>query len=158
MTSHAVTDERTLAEHRRTFAGALLFFSMWSNLLDIAVAALLVVALLLHIAGPASDPRFRANEELYDGTEAIVLAVRYAAQLVRLATLVRNFRRQRLKDELDMTLGIDFHDVDPATPSDTDADFFDDELGEPHTRTRREPPPGLRTLPELQGHARTSAA
>jgi len=95
--------------------GPLLFCALWSNRFDMLVALLLIGALLLHVLGPASEVRVRADVQLYDGTEAVVLTIRYAAQLVRLVTLLKNYRRQTRQKALEIVIDCD-DTADLATP------------------------------------------
>ena len=115
--------------------GGTLFCSLWGNRLDMLVATLLIVALLLHVLGPASALRVRADVQAYDGTEAFILTVRYAAQLVRLVTLIKNYRRQTLQKALEIVIDCD-DAADLATPPTSPEEGYDDDspFGTPSER------------------------
>mmetsp|Transcript_54325 Transcript_54325/g.90139 ORF Transcript_54325/g.90139 Transcript_54325/m.90139 type:complete len:271 (-) Transcript_54325:41-853(-) len=78
--------------------GLHIFLSLWHNRIDMMVALLCIIALLGHVLGPTADL------ELEEDLESAVLLVRYTAQLARLAMLVKNYRRQSRKKELDVHL------------------------------------------------------
>ena len=80
--------------------GPRIFCSQCNNRIDVCVASLCIVALALHALGET------AEVEWEDATEAVVLVVRYAAQLSRLLLIVKNFRRQTGKKELDVHLDL----------------------------------------------------
>lgn len=78
------------------------FCMQWSNHADMAVALLCVVALLLHVLGPAAELDLDIEE-----LESVVLVVRYVAMLARLVLIVRKFRRQARKKTLEVHLDME---------------------------------------------------
>ena len=90
--------------------GAAIFCSQCSNWVDGFVAALSMAALGMALAGPAA--KLEEDEEV----EAVVMLVRYVAQLLRLGVVVRSARRQARKNRLDVDLT--FVEIDPLSDED----------------------------------------
>lgn len=80
--------------------GPALYCSQCNHRTDCLVAVLCLVALALHAVGPSAE--LAVEEE----AAAAVLVLRYSAQLLRLVTLVKNYRRQRHKSALNMHLSL----------------------------------------------------
>ena len=88
--------------------GGANFCSQWTNRADVAVAVLCVAALLLHVLGPAAELDLEVEE-----LESVLLIVRFAAQLARLLLLLKKFRQQARKRQLEVQLDdLDLDDLD----------------------------------------------
>lgn len=86
-----------MTQGRSTFCGN------WTNYLDLCVALLCLGALGMAVTSPTAE--LEEEEE----AEAVVLLLRYAAQLLRLGMLVGHYRRQAGKKQLDVELGLNLH-------------------------------------------------
>jgi hypothetical protein len=107
-----------------TTQGHSTFCGSWTNHLDLCVAALCLGALGMAVTAPAAE--LEEEEE----AEAVVLLLRYAAQLLRLGMLVGRYRRQASKKQLDVELDLNLH---VNVPSDRLSTFSEEGLPSPRT-------------------------
>jgi len=114
-----------------TTQGRRVFCVQWTNHIDICVAGLCLAALGMAVGGPVAE--LEEEEE----AEAVVMLLRYSAQLLRLAMLVRNFRRQAQKKDLEVHLDLNLD----AVFSDRDSSFDDGALSAPARATSAQSQP-----------------